>query len=91
MHPVSTARGESWFPATITTIAAGSACVRRANWSHACRIAGFGGRTLWKMSPASTTTSGASAITRSITPRKTAATSASRWLIPAAVWRWYWR
>ena len=53
--------------------------------------AGFDGRTLWKTSPAITTTSGCRAMTLSTAVRKTAATSASRWLMPAAVCRWNWR
>jgi hypothetical protein len=91
MQPVSAARGVSWLPATITTGTPGSAAGKRANWWKAWRMAGFVGRTWWKMSPASTTRSGWSATTMSTARLKAPATSASRWLMPAGVSRWYWR
>ena len=84
MHPVSLDRGRSWFPATITTgTPSGSALVSRVNWWNAWRIAGFVGRTVWNTSPATTTRSGRSAITRSMARVNVSATSASRWLMPS--------
>ena len=91
MHPVSAVRGVSWFPATMTIVAPGSSLRSRMNCWNACRIAGLVGRTLWKTSPAMTTSSGAIAIVFSIARRNAPATSASRWLMPAEVSRWYWR
>ena len=70
MHPVSVERGVSWLPATITITAFGSACMRRENCVNAWRIAGFVGRTVWNTSPAMSTTSGASSMTRSIARAK---------------------
>ncbi len=88
MLPVSTARGESWFPAMITTGASGSAVRSRENWRNASAMAVFDGRTVWKTSPATRTRSGSSSMTRSSAARNASATSRSRALIPPGASRW---
>jgi hypothetical protein len=87
MQPVSVARGTSWLPAIIAIFALGSSVRRRESCRKASRIAGLVGRTLWKTSPAMTTTSGASSMTLSIAFLNARDTSASRWLKPAGVSR----
>src|SRR5690606_1884076 len=91
MEPVSVDRGVSWLPAMRTTGASGSASRSRWNSRKAKTIAVLVGRTAWKRSPATSTASGRAAMTPSTAARKAAATSASRWLMPPGVWRWYWR
>ena len=88
MLPVSAERGESWLPAIMTTGASGSPRRSRMKWRNPSMMALLDGRTVWKMSPATSTRSGRASTMAEMARPRASETSRSRWFTPPGASRW---